>query len=333
MPQKTLPASPVAFEVKLTPLTPEAALSPAADATPQPVKVDAAPPIRISETAASGTPSEGSPRPETVGGGTSSQNSEERPSAHPAQTIAQAIAPEPAAMPELSPAPTPVLEPVKSKPVRGSAPTQAQPEAAPVATAGPSPIIVRSVELRTASVSAPQHTTLAPPPSAVVAMALRESEQIQTAAAPLESAPRAAAAQNIELRIARPDAPTVELHVTDRAGQIRVDVRTPDAALQSSLREDLGTLVHSLERSGYRTEVFVPKNSVPAAPALTDLNFQSGSGRESTPRLLGPDQANDQASEQGRADTGGRRQQQQEQQQQPRHQRAANWIRTLENTL
>ncbi len=76
-----------------------------------------------------------------------------------------------------------------------------------------------------------------------------------------DSAPKTAAAQQISVRVTGPDSPAVDLHVTERAGQVLVSVRTPDTGLQASLRQDLGTLVNSLERSGYRAEALTGRDS------------------------------------------------------------------------
>src|SRR6185295_9488743 len=54
------------------------------------------------------------------------------------------------------------------------------------------------------------------------------------------------------------EAPSVDLHVIQRSGQIQVAVRTPDATLETALRQDVGALVHSLERSGFHAETFLP---------------------------------------------------------------------------
>jgi hypothetical protein len=84
--------------------------------------------------------------------------------------------------------------------------------------------------------------------------ALRTSEPQSVAPPQAQTAP----VQDITLRIARPEAPSVDLHVTQRAGEIQVSVRTPDTAMQTSLRQDLGTLTNSLERAGYRTDTVIP---------------------------------------------------------------------------
>ena len=66
----------------------------------------------------------------------------------------------------------------------------------------------------------------------------------------------------IDVHIAPPQAPPVDLQVTQRSGQIQVTVRTPDAVLETALRQDLGTLVHSLEHAGFRDR----KRHVPVSP-------------------------------------------------------------------
>jgi hypothetical protein len=71
--------------------------------------------------------------------------------------------------------------------------------------------------------------------------------------------------QKIEVRISQPQTPPVDLQIAQRAGQIQVVVRTGDANLETALRQDLNTLVHSLERSGFHTETFVPVASTSAA--------------------------------------------------------------------
>jgi hypothetical protein len=112
----------------------------------------------------------------------------------------------------------------------------------------------------------------------------------------------------IALRIAQPEAPAVELHVTERAGEIRVAVKTQDAGLQTSLRQDLGSLSNSLERAGYRAQTFVP-----IVDAARRLQGEFRMERES---------------QQGFSNRGGR----DAEQQQSRQQRdSKKWIEELEN--
>ncbi|MGA3188950.1 MAG: hypothetical protein ABSF22_17740 [Bryobacteraceae bacterium] len=94
--------------------------------------------------------------------------------------------------------------------------------------------------------------------SQTAAEALRTSESELVAAPPA----RTGAAQEITIRIEQPDAAPVDLRVVERSGQVHIDVRTPDAAMQTSLREDLGTLTNSLQRAGYHAEMFTPASAL-----------------------------------------------------------------------
>jgi hypothetical protein len=129
----------------------------------------------------------------------------------------------------------------------------------------------------------PQHAQTDPSPSVAdapqphLATVLRESEAPQPAA-PIEKPPLA---QEIAVRIARPEAPPVDVQLTERAGQVHVAVRTPDPALQASLRQDLNTLVNSLERTGFRAETLVPgdrtsQQPMRSIPASHQPEFGSG---------------------------------------------------------
>jgi hypothetical protein len=101
----------------------------------------------------------------------------------------------------------------------------------------------------------------APTPFHTTAETLRTSEPELAAAPQL----RAGAAQEISIRIAQPDASTIDLRVVERSGLLHVDVRSSDAAMQSSLRQDLGTLANSLERAGYHSETFTPSSTLSRA--------------------------------------------------------------------
>jgi hypothetical protein len=106
-----------------------------------------------------------------------------------------------------------------------------------------------------AAVTTPSETpAAAPAPFQSTSEALRTSESNLAA----DPQPRAGTAQEISIRIAQPDASTIDLRVVERSGQLHVDVRTSDAAMQSSLRQDLGTLTSSLDRAGYHSETFTP---------------------------------------------------------------------------
>ncbi len=103
------------------------------------------------------------------------------------------------------------------------------------------------------------------------AQALRESEP----SAPAAPAPPAAAVKEIAVRIATPQAPAVDVHLVERAGQLQVSVRTADGGLQTSLRQDLSSLVNSLQRLSYRVEAFTPRETSPIAAATAATSSQN----------------------------------------------------------
>jgi hypothetical protein len=148
-------------------------------------------------------------------------------------------------------------------------------------------------------------------PYQAVAEALRTSEPSVVAV----PAPREGQAQEIAMRIVRPDAPPVELVVMERGGEIHVSVRTPDAGLQNSLRQDLGALTNSLERAGYRAETFVPQHSggVTQTARSAQNNFQND---------------RDPSGSSGRGNPGNAQQRREQKQQQ---QQSTQWIQEMEN--
>ena len=87
-----------------------------------------------------------------------------------------------------------------------------------------------------------------------------------------------------------------------------MDVRTQDPALQSSLRQNLGTLSNSLERAGYHAETFTPTTALRTASSA-QMNNQDSS--ESNQNNNGAQDFN-----------GGRRQQQKRQE---------DWQEVMEN--
>jgi hypothetical protein len=172
-------------------------------------------------------------------------------------------------------------------------------------TQGASPFGASNVSDTTAQ-SQPGSVPVSPASSAE---ALRNSET----ETPAPVAP-AAPAQEIAVRINRAEQ-AVEVHVTERAGQVHVAVRTPDAGLQTSLRQDLGTLVRSLDRAGYHAEA-----SAPLSVSSTESPSSQMNGNNS--------QQQDSGSNSGRQ-SGGQPGEQQNQRQ-PKH-NAQDWIETMEN--
>ncbi len=165
-----------------------------------------------------------------------------------------------------------------------------------------------------ANPSSPQtgaKVTETPAPSA--AQALRSAAPT----APASTQP-GAPIREIAVRIASPQAPAVDVHLIERGGQINVAVRTPDGSLQTSLRQDLGSLVNSLERAGYRAEAFAPREGVQQAAISTQANSQN-SRQESESGSGGRGNAFDDSQQGG------------QQQQRQRDPRAPKWIEELEN--
>jgi hypothetical protein len=79
-------------------------------------------------------------------------------------------------------------------------------------------------------------------------------------AAPEPPTPAAAApvAHDIKLELNIGGGQRVEVRLTDRAGDIHVAVRTPDARLSDAMRADLPALAAKLEQSGFRTDAWQP---------------------------------------------------------------------------
>jgi hypothetical protein len=163
-------------------------------------------------------------------------------------------------------------------------------------------------QARVATASQSDSTVVASTPFQTTPEALRTSEPDLPLAPPL----RAGAAQEISIRIAQPDVSPVDLRVVERSGQVHVDVRTSDPAMQTSLRQDLGTLTNSLERAGYHSETFAP-SSTPGRTA-------------SSAQMSNQDDRHDQSQNRGGTGdfSGGRRQQQQQK-------RPSTWLEELED--
>lgn len=68
--------------------------------------------------------------------------------------------------------------------------------------------------------------------------------------------------RQIEVRLPDVDGASVSLHVTERAGVVRVDVRTPDPVLTDTLRANLDDLTSKLEAQGYHPSMWKPSGEV-----------------------------------------------------------------------
>jgi hypothetical protein len=80
-----------------------------------------------------------------------------------------------------------------------------------------------------------------------------------TAAEPtqLESAKPEPAARDIKLQVSE-EGQRAEVRLVERGGVVQMSVRTPDAKLAGTLREDLPSLSAKLENAGFRAEVWRP---------------------------------------------------------------------------
>ena len=108
------------------------------------------------------------------------------------------------------------------------------------------------------------------------------------------AAPTASPVRDISLRVAADGAEKIELRVTDRAGEVRVAVRSADPDLAGSLRDHLPELVDRLERSGFETETWRP---APSTSGLSDpRHVARGAAGESfdSPHHGNPQQQTDQ---------------------------------------
>jgi hypothetical protein len=77
-----------------------------------------------------------------------------------------------------------------------------------------------------------------------------------------EPAPAAGAARDIQFQVNQ-GGQRVDVRLTERSGEVHVSVRTPDAQLAGTLREDLPALSAKLEQSGFRAETWRPGMSTP----------------------------------------------------------------------
>ena len=112
-----------------------------------------------------------------------------------------------------------------------------------------------------------------PPPAAAT----------EPAAAP--EAPKPAAAHDIKLELAGQGDRRVEVRVSERAGDMRIEVRTPDSGLAGDLREDLPALATKLEQTGFRAETWHPAGTAErqlaaeAAPGAASQNSERQPGQ------------------------------------------------------
>ncbi|MCU1272941.1 MAG: hypothetical protein JWO48_372 [Bryobacterales bacterium] len=82
-----------------------------------------------------------------------------------------------------------------------------------------------------------------------------------------ENASRApGSVRDISLKLTSKDQAPVQVRLSERAGELHVSVRTPDAGLTRGLRDGLSDLVGHLEHNGYRTESWQPNGNRSSSP-------------------------------------------------------------------
>jgi hypothetical protein len=97
----------------------------------------------------------------------------------------------------------------------------------------------------------------------------------------VEAAPPAPAPQPLkEIALQLPGARGVEVRLSEHAGEVRIDVRSGDAALTQDLRGNLHDLVAGLERKGFSAEVSpLPEQATTPSGRSADM----GASKDQTP--------------------------------------------------
>jgi hypothetical protein len=105
----------------------------------------------------------------------------------------------------------------------------------------------------------------------------RAEEQAAVHQIGIDQAAKTQPANEIAIRVDRPDASQVDLQIRQRGGELHVSVRTADANLRGELRAELPELVNSLSRAGFQARTFTPAEASVRAASESFL----GSGNES----------------------------------------------------
>ncbi len=110
---------------------------------------------------------------------------------------------------------------------------------------------------------------------------LSAATKVQVATPVPEPVSATSAARDINLQFSRADG-LVQVHVTERAGEVRVAVHTPDSNLAGALRQDLPALTAKLEQTGFRAEAWHGPAAASAEGPRTG-EPSSGSLQQDTP--------------------------------------------------
>jgi hypothetical protein len=121
---------------------------------------------------------------------------------------------------------------------------------------------------------------------------------------------------NISLRLTNADQSTVQVRLTERAGELQVSVRTPDVSLTRGLRDGLPDLMGRLQVNGYRADTWQP-----------------GGNGNSAGQDQGQDAPSHGNSQKGNSDGSGSQGQQQSSQHQQQDEQTPKWVRELESSI
>jgi len=91
--------------------------------------------------------------------------------------------------------------------------------------------------------------------------------------------PKAGAVRDVKFEVTGNDQ-RVEVRLSERAGEVRLTVRTPDGPLAGTLRENLPELSARLAESGIRNETWHPAASSNSEWRNTSETAQSGGRRD-----------------------------------------------------
>jgi hypothetical protein len=111
--------------------------------------------------------------------------------------------------------------------------------------------------------------------------ASRPPERLEaTPIAAEEGAPKTSAAlKDLSVQVKQAGQQSVELRVVERAGELRVAVRTGDADLAHGLRQGLPELVDRLDQGGFRAEAWRPAGVVSAPEPSSQAQSKSSDSR------------------------------------------------------
>ena len=92
--------------------------------------------------------------------------------------------------------------------------------------------------------------------------------------------PKPAAVREISFQSASPEAGSVKVQLIDRGGDVHISVRSSDPNFTHALQRDVGQLVTKLDRAGYETKVWNPRDVSPltAATGVRDIEIRADAG-------------------------------------------------------